>query len=111
MVKFGIARERMVHGAVAAGAGGAYRRTAREGTTASIFPPSVRSPYTTTVSDFVAALTVGGDVDVRITSRIGALALVRWHRLLDDDRSPDGVVKRGVSSRILRVMAGATYRF
>jgi hypothetical protein len=111
VLKFGTARDRLIHAAAAAGAGGAYRRTSREGTTASIFPPSVRTPYSATVSNFVLAYSLGGDVDVRITPRIRALALVRWHRLQDDDLSTDGVVKRGISSKILRVAVGAKYEF
>jgi hypothetical protein len=65
------------HAAIVAGAGTAYRRTSRAGTTASIFPPTQRQPYSDAVSDFAFAYTLGGDVDVRLTHRLRVLALVR----------------------------------
>jgi opacity protein-like surface antigen len=99
-----------VHAAVMGGAGTAYRRTSREGTTASIFPPTQREPYADSVSDFVFAYTIGGDVDVRLTSRMRVLALVRWHRLQDDDRQSDGTVRRGVSSKVLRAGIGIKWQ-
>jgi hypothetical protein len=58
------------------------------------------------VSDVVFAYSLGGDVDLRLTSRIRILGVVRWYRLLDDDRADNGVVKRGVASKILRAGAG-----
>lgn len=100
-----------VRAAAAAGGGMAWRRTARSGTTQSIFPPASRRPFDDTVSDAVLAYELGGDVDVRITDRIGAIVLGRWHRLRDDDRTADGAVKRGISSTIVRFGAGATFRF
>jgi hypothetical protein len=111
VLKFGVPLGSRVRAAAAAGAGGAWRSTARSGTTASIFPPSSRQPFNDTLSDFVFAYTFGGDVDVRITDRVSALAIARWHRLRDDDLQSDGVVKRGISSNITRYGAGATWRF
>jgi hypothetical protein len=111
VLKLGMPVGDAVHAAFVLGGGAAYRRTARAGTTASIFPPTSRSPFSETVSDAVFAYSLGGDVDVGVTPRVRILGLVRWHRLLDDDRLPSGVVKRGVSSRILRYGVGAKFRF
>jgi hypothetical protein len=109
--KIGTPLDRRIHLAVAVGGGFAYRRTAREGTTAPLVPPSARTDYNAVVSNLVPAYSVGGDVDVRVTDRVRVLALVRWHRLRDDDLQDDGVVKRGVSSSIFRAGAGASWRF
>jgi hypothetical protein len=111
VLKIGTPLDRRLHAAFAAGAGAAYRRTAREGTTASLFPPTSRLPFSDTVSDAVFAYSLGGDVDFGVTPRIRILGVVRWHRLLDDDRAANGVVKRGVASTIFRAGAGATIRF
>ena len=97
--------------AAVGGAGGAYRRTSREGTTASLFPPASRSPFSETVSNFVFAYTFGADVTFRITERVSILALGRVHKLRDDDRLDDGVVRRGVSSTVYRAGAGGQWRF
>ena len=93
------------------GVGGALRRTSREGTTASLFPPASRSPFAETVSNFVFASTFGADVTFRITDRLSILALGRVHKLRDDDRLDDGVVRRGVSSTVYRAGAGGQWRF
>src|SRR5499427_10963871 len=100
-----------VRAAVVGGAGGAYRHTAREGTTASLQPPASRAPFSETVSDFVFALTIGADVTFNISDRVALLAVGRLHQLHDDDRLSDGVVARGVSSRIYRAGIGAQWRF
>ena len=57
------------------------------------------------------AYSLGGDIGVRLTDRVGVIAIGRWHRLRDDDLANDGVVKRGISSTIVRFGAGATFRF
>jgi len=111
VLKVGTPRARTLHAAFAIGGGYAYRRTSREGTTAPLLPPSTRSPYSAIVSDFVPALTLGGDVDVRLTDRIRILALARWYRLHDSDLQSDGTVKRGVSSEIFRAGAGVLWRW
>jgi len=100
-----------VRAAAVAGGGLAWRRTARSGTTQSVFPPASHQPFSDTLSDFVLAYSLGGDVEVRVTDRVGVMAIGRWHRLRDDDLASDGVVKRGVSSTIVRFGAGATFRF
>jgi hypothetical protein len=111
VLKVGTPVDRSIHAAIAVGGGAAYRRTAREGTTSPIIPPAVRMPFTATVSDVVFAYSVGGDVDVRVTPRIRILGVVRWHRLIDDDRTTNGVVKRGIASTILRAGAGVKIGF
>ena len=100
-----------VRAAVAVGAGVAQRHTVRTGTTRSSFPPFTSTPFSDTLSDVVLAYTLGGDIVVRVTDRVGALASGRVHRLRDDDRQPDGVVHRGVSSTIYRYGGGLQVRF
>jgi hypothetical protein len=110
MVKFGVPIGRL-RAAAAGGAGTAYRRTSREGTTASLLPPASRAPFTETVSNFVFEYTVGADVTCRVTDRIDILFVGRVHKLHDDDRLDTGVVRRGVSSTVYRAGAGALWRF
>jgi hypothetical protein len=97
--------------AAAGGAGAAWRRTAREGTTASLFPPASRSPFSETLSNFVFAYTFGADVTFRLAGRMSILALGRIHKLRDDDLQDDGVVRRGVSSTVYRAAVGAQWHF
>jgi len=97
--------------AAAGGAGTAWRRTSREGTTASLFPPASRSPFSETLSNFVFAYTVGADVTFRLAGRVSILALGRIHKLRDDDLQDDGVVRRGVSSTVYRAAVGAQWHF
>jgi len=111
VLKVGTPIDRRLHAAAAVGAGVAWRRTKREGTTAPLFPPSARSPFNDTVSDAVFAYSFGGDVDFRVTPRLRILGVARWHRLRDDDRDSSGVVKRGVASNIFRAGAGVMIRF
>ena len=96
--------------AAAGGAGAAYRRTTREGTTASLFPPASRAPFAETLSNVVFAYTVGADVTFRLAGRVSVLALGRVHKLRDDDRV-DGTVRRGVSATIYRAGVGGQWRF
>src|SRR5262249_21218388 len=79
VLKVGTPREARFHAAAAVGGGIAYRRTSRQGTSAPLLPPSARSPYSAVVSDYVLALTLGGDADFRVSNRIRVLALARWH--------------------------------
>ena len=110
-VKFFVPAEGRVRVGGVAGAGGAWRRTSREGTTASLFPPASRTPFSETLSSFVFAYTFGADVTFRITEHLSILALGRIHKLRDDDRLDDGVVRRGVSSTVYRAGAGGQWRF
>jgi len=98
--------------AAAAGIGGglAWRRTARQGTTSPLLPPVARTEFSDTVSSLVAAYTLGADVTVRLTDRLGAIAYGRRHRLRDDDATSAGV-KRGVGPTIYRIGVGAEWRF
>ena len=109
--KIGTPIDRRIHAAAAVGGGFAYRRTAREGTSAPLLPPSTRSDYSAVVSDYVLAWEFGGDVDVRVTERLRILAIARWHRLRDDDRDGSGGVVRGISSQMFRAGGGAAWRF
>jgi len=99
-----------VRAAAGIGGGLAWRRTARDGTTSPLLPPVARTEFTDTVSNFVAAYTLGVDVTVRLTDRLGAIAYGRRHRLRDDDATAAGV-KRGVGPTIYRVGVGAEWRF
>lgn len=110
-VKLGTPFAAPVRASAMIGAGLAYRHTARSGAFSSAFPPTVTGPFEETVSDVAFALTGGGEVLVAMTDHVGLLAAGRIHRLKDDDRRPDGVVKRGVSSTILRYGIGALIRF
>jgi hypothetical protein len=111
VLKIGTPADARLHAAFVVGGGGAYRRTTREGTTASIFPPAARSPFSDVVSNVVFAYSLGGDVDVRLARRVRILVLARWHRLRDDDLLPDGVVRRGVASTVFRAGVGAKLAF
>ena len=59
----------------------------------------------------VWATTAGLDVAVRVTPKVAILTVGRAHFLVDDDCEPDGVVRRGVSSVVLRAGAGVQFRF
>jgi hypothetical protein len=59
----------------------------------------------------VWALTAGVDLAVGITNDVAVLGIGRLYRLRDADRQADGVVRRGVSSTILRSGAGLSVRF
>jgi len=98
-----------VRAAADVGGGFAWRRTARDGTTSALLPPAARTPFSDTVSTIVLAYTLGVDVNVRLTDRIGAIAFGRRHRLRDADAATS--VSRGVSSTIYRVGVGAQWRF
>jgi hypothetical protein len=97
--------------AVAGGVGIALRDTNRTGTFTSVSLQPLSQPVADSVSDIVLAFSGGLDGTFAITSRFGLLAIVRAHVLADDDRLPDGVVKRGVSSFMLRYGVGAQVRF
>jgi hypothetical protein len=59
----------------------------------------------------VWTLTAGVDLAVVITNYVAVLGIGRLYRLRDADRQADGVVRRGVSSTILRYGAGLSVRF
>ena len=51
------------------------------------------------------------DAAVRVNRHLGFITFFRIYKLDDDDRLPDGVVKRGVSSVIARYGVGGQLRF
>jgi hypothetical protein len=93
------------------GAGVAERHTARTGAFNPGFGLRPSTPFTETLTDWVPAFTVGADLGASLTRHVGLLGLARVHRLKDDDRLPDGVVKRGVSSAIVRLGGGVQLKF
>jgi hypothetical protein len=106
-------RDRQLHVAAAGGFGAAFRRTDRQGATRNDGAPftSTTTPFQETVSSVVPAATGGVDATVALTRHLGLLAVGRVHYLFDDDRRPDGVVNRGVSSVIIRWGVGGLIRF
>jgi hypothetical protein len=95
-----------------AGAGMAWRRTTRTGTSRRFGPPLTSTPLPeTTLSNAKFAVTFGGDGTLAISERVRVLGVVRIHHVVDDDRAPDGVVHRGVSSWIVRWGIGAALQF
>ena len=99
-----------VRAAAGVGAGPAWRRTAREGTTSALLPPAARTDFSDTVSNIVFAYTLGADVSIRLTDRISAIVVGRRHKLRDDDTTGTAV-RRGVASTIYRYGVGAAWRF
>ena len=87
----------------------ARRDTDRSGTVSGGLSPT--TPFNASLSDVVWATTAGLDVSVRVAPKVAILAVGRAHFLVDDDRQPDGVVRRGVSSVVLRAGAGVQVRF
>ena len=110
LVKFWTPHGERVRAAVVVGAGVARRHTVRTGATRSSFPAFTSTPFSDTLSDAVPTYTLGVDVVVRVTDRVGVLVSGRLHRLQDDDTLPDGVVRRGVSSAIYRYGGGLQSR-
>jgi hypothetical protein len=107
--KYNVGLPSRFRAAAVGGLGGGYRRTSREGTTASLQPPASRTPFSETVSNLVLAYTLGADVSFGISERLSILAVGRWHRLRDDDRLDSGAVRRGVASTVYRVGIGAQW--
>jgi hypothetical protein len=97
--------------AAGGGAGLAWRHTIRVGHFAGDSSPAVLDPVTETLDDAVPVLTGAVDAVVRAGDRLGIVALIRLHKLEDEDRLPDGVVKRGVSSLIVQYGAGVQIQF
>jgi hypothetical protein len=93
------------------GAGIAWRQTNRTGAFSSNRPPFMSTPVAETLSNAVLAASGGVDGVIALHQRLAILALVRVHLLGDKDRLPDGVLRRGVSSVIVRYGVGAQVRF
>jgi len=98
-----------VNGAV--GGGVAWRHTVRDGTGRANSPPFDVSTVHQTLSNGVFAATLGLDGVVMIGLRTGFVFSGRVHLLADRDREPDGVVRRGVASTLVRVGGGARFAF
>ena len=111
VLKAGTPSNQRVRAAAVIGGGIAQRHTERNGTFGLNVSPFTSSPVHETLSDVVFALTGGVDVAVGISEHVALLAVGRLYHLKDDDRLPDGVVHRGVSSTILRYGGGLQVRF
>jgi hypothetical protein len=112
LLKAGTPAGERVRAAAVVGGGIAQRRTHRVGTFSNEFSTSpITRPFEDTLTDYVWTLTAGADVAVGITDHVAAVGVGRLYRLKDDDREPFGVVRRGVSSTILRIGAGLQVRF
>jgi hypothetical protein len=114
LAKIGTPDDRRVRVRAVIGGGVAQRHTERLGTLEpfnTMTPPLKHPPSLEVLSDSVPALTGGLDVSAGIGSRIAIVALVRLYQLKDDDRLPEGVVRRGVSSTIVRYGGGLQLRF
>lgn len=111
VIKVHSAESRRISAAGSVGVGVARRRTRRSGTFASTSPSPVIMPVDEQLSTEVLALTGGVDATVAVSASLRILGLVRVHRLADDDRLADGVVRRGVSSVIVRYGAGVRVLF
>jgi hypothetical protein len=99
------------YAAVVGGVGLALRQTERTRTFASSVRPVPMTPATQSLSDAVVAATGGVDGVFPISRRVGILALARVHYLIDEDRTSEGVVYRGVSSLIFRYGIGVHVGF
>lgn len=112
VAKFGSPSTDRVRADGVVGGGIAQRHTDRTGAFSTDFAvvPATR-PFQDTLVDDVWAVTAGVDVSAGITDRVAFLLAGRFHQLKDNDRRPDGVVNRGVSSRIFRYAAGLRFRF
>lgn len=111
VVKFNTPKSNPFYAAAAAGVGLAHRDTTRTGTLTSNGIPPVTTPATQNVSNVVPVFNWGVDGVFATGNRAGIVALFRAYYLIDDDRLPDGVVQRGVSSVIFRYGIGAQVRF
>ena len=107
VLKLKTAASARVQTAVSGGLGLARRQTDRTGAFTPNVPPFVSRPVTQSLSDTVLATTAGFEAAIAFNRHAGLLALVRVHYLVDDDRQPDGVVQRGVSSLVFRYGVGA----
>jgi len=111
VLKVGTPSNERVRAAAVIGGGLAQRHTDRNGTFNRSFLPLTSTPVHETLSDVVLALTAGVDVAVGFTNHVALLGTGRLYQLKDNDRRPDGVVQRGVSSTILRYGGGLQIRF
>jgi hypothetical protein len=114
LAKIGTPDDQRVRVRAVIGGAIAQRHTERRGTIepfSTTTPPPKNPPILEVLSDSVPALTFGVDVSAGIGGRLAFVALVRLYQLKDDDRLPDGVVHRGVSSTVVRYGGGLQLRF
>lgn len=111
VVKIGTPLDAPVHLAFVAGGGVAQRHTVRTGAFNPDFGLRPSTLFAETLTDWVPAFTVGLDLGVALAHHVGVVGAARVHTLKDDDRLPDGVVKRGVSSAIVRIGGGVRVKF
>ena len=97
--------------AAGGGVGLARRHTVRTGIFVRDFQPRTAVTVSEMLKDNVVAFSGVVDATVRVNKRLGLIALFRIYKLDDDDRLPDGVVKRGVSTVIARYAVGGQLRF
>jgi hypothetical protein len=102
-----------VRTAAIGGFGVALRHTSRAGTFSQggFSSSPARSPYSDSLTTLVLAATGGVEVAAHVSERVAILVGGRMHFLVDRDRQPFGVVRRGVSSIIVRLGAGVQVRF
>ena len=114
VVKVGAPWSQRVRASAVVGGGIAQRHTERHGTFQSSItttPPPKTPPVLEVLTDSSWALTAGVDVAVGFNDHVALLIAARLHQLTDNDRLPDGVVHRGVSSTIVRYGGGLHFRF
>lgn len=100
-----------VRAAAVGGFGVAWRQTSRSGTVAQGFGSTGTLPFNEKLTTVVPAALGGAELSVRVAQKVAILASGRLHFLFDDDRREDGVVRRGVSSMVLRAGAGVQIGF
>jgi hypothetical protein len=111
-VKVGTPFRGRLRAAVVGGVGAARRHTSRIGLVADPFSTRpAASPYAASLTTWVPAISGGGDAAVQVASKVAILATGRVHLLADKDRDHSGVVRRGVSSVVVRIGAGVQIAF
>jgi hypothetical protein len=101
----------MVQFSAGGGVGVARRHTVRTGNFMQDVPPRPGRTVSETLEDNVVAFTGAVDAALRVNGHLSLITLFRIYKLDDDDRLPDGVVKRGVSSLVARYGLGGQLRF
>jgi hypothetical protein len=110
-VKAGTPFAGRVRAAAVGGFGAARRQTSRAGFVADFSPTPAASPYAEALTTWVPAITGGADVAMHVTAKVAILATGRLHVLVDKDRDESGVVRRGVSSVVVRIGGGVQIGF
>jgi len=105
-LKGGMPFKGAVRVAAVGGFGVAWRQTSRSGTLGQRLGSAAAVPFNEELTTVVPAVLGGADLSVRVAQKVAILAGGRVHYLFDDDRREDGVVRRGVSSIVVRMGAG-----